>query len=206
MELRPHDLLRIKDITRIDFDSKRGDWLQEALILAPFAVMRRAPQEEKRIPIGIRGGSREQRLAGVTDSNNIKQYITPEELTASKGWRDNKHLNEIGIAKNLELIDGILSKEGFLWGPTGSIGFELASGVTVVNKDSDLDIILRISQFISLPAARQLLDELLQVPVKMDILLETPEGAIALEEYAGNSSQMLLRTIYGPCLIKSPWI
>jgi phosphoribosyl-dephospho-CoA transferase len=41
--------------------------------------------------------------------------------------------------------------------------------------------------------------------VRIDVLLETPNGAVALAEYANSVDHMLLRSAQGPRLVRDPW-
>ncbi|AKT43890.1 malonate decarboxylase holo-ACP synthase [Chondromyces crocatus] len=43
------------------------------------------------------------------------------------------------------------------------------------------------------------------VPVRIDVQLETPRGAIALAEYASATAEVLARTPLGPQLVTDPW-
>ena len=52
-------------------------------------------------------------------------------------------------------------------------------------------------------AAAALLDRLADLPARVDVLLETPTGAVALAEYA--AGDCLLRTPTGPRLVRDPW-
>lgn len=58
-----------------------------------------------------------------------------------------------------------------IWGPTGSVGFELASGVESVTAASDFDIVVRAPSFLSIKTAKVITKELLTVITKVDIQL-----------------------------------
>ena len=49
---------------------------------------------------------------------------------------------------------------------------------------------------------RVLLDE---APGRVDLQLETPQGAVALREWAGEAPRVLLKTQDGPLLVSDPW-
>jgi phosphoribosyl-dephospho-CoA transferase len=75
----------------------------------------------------------------------------------------------------------------------------------VLHQDSDLDLILRTPQFFDRPAALNLLTALQQAACRIDLQLQTPNGAVALREWAGTSRQVLLKTEAGARLVINPW-
>jgi len=78
----------------------------------------------------------------------------------------------------LEEVAAILAAHGFAgrWGPGGSIGFELASGVRCTTPDSDLDLVLSAETPVTRTDAARLHADLSTLPVRIDLLLETPWG------------------------------
>ncbi|WP_379144888.1 malonate decarboxylase holo-ACP synthase [Paenibacillus sp. sgz500992] len=203
MELNPHDLVRFRNIDSIIFDSPQPPWAIQSLMKAPFVVVRRAPILGCAVPVGIRGNRRNQRSAATIEIDNIIERVSPEELAFRKSWRTNKHLQEIGISYALEFVDSILTQEGISWGPTGSIGYELASGINTATKNSDMDIIIRVSECLPVNTSKQLMNRLLQTTVKVDVQLETLKGCVILAEYARGESSIMLRTTDGPRLVES---
>ncbi len=92
------------------------------------------------------------------------------------------------------------------WGPGGSVGFELASGLASVGNDSDLDLVVQLDHAISRSEARALWTRLPhQGQVRMDVQLQTPAGAVALSEYAMGAGPMVLRSAHGARLTRDPW-
>jgi len=205
MELKVNDLLKINTINDLIGEFTDSPWIDEAVKRAPLVVVRRAPLINNMIPVGIRGTNRSQRLAATILDSNIIEIIKPEQLVEGKLWRNNKHIGETQIFKTLEAVDSIFKSYSIIWGPTGSVGFELASGVNTVTATSDLDIIVRAPSFLPIKTAEDITKELLTVITKVDIQLETPKGSIALAEYARGDSNILIRTFNGPRLIKDPW-
>lgn len=205
MDLIVNDLLRIKDAGNLVGDFKNASWVYGAAKKAPLVVVRRAPYMNGLIPVGIRGKDRNERMAAFILYSDISEVITPEQLAEGKLWRKNKHMKETQMFKTLESVNVILEGYGMTWGPTGSVGFELASGISVINKNSDLDIVIRVPNFLTVETAKSLEVKLLSIPAKMDVQLETSKGSIALAEYARELSPVLIRTVYGPRLIKNPW-
>jgi len=91
------------------------------------------------------------------------------------------------------------------WGPAGSVAFELASGCPTATPVSDVDLVLELDAPLDVEAAAALYGELLQLPARADLLLETPRGALALAEYARGRAPLLVRTAEGPRLLHDPW-
>lgn len=205
MGLKVNDLLKINDVSDLIGDFTDAPWINEAVKRAPLVVVRRAPLIEDVVPVGIRGTNRSERCAAAVLYSSIVQTIMPEQLTEGKPWRTNKHIRKTHIFKTLEIVDSILEGYGMVWGPTGSAGFELASGVETVTDTSDLDIIIRVESFLSVKTAQDITEGLSKVTAKMDIQLETPKGSVALAEYARGNSPVLVRTFNGPKLVKNPW-
>jgi phosphoribosyl-dephospho-CoA transferase len=79
------------------------------------------------------------------------------------------------------------------WGPTGSLGFELATGCPVTTNLSDLDIAIFADTRIPLEQAHLLWKGAVGLQTKVDIRVETLECGFSLEEYARATSQILLR-------------
>ncbi len=88
-------------------------------------------------------------------------------------------------------------------GPTGSVGFEFASGAEVVTTTSDLDVLIRLSSCLSVEQAQLIVNQLKECPVSVDVQVETEKGAFSLVEYARGEKTLLLRTVYGPSLVKT---
>jgi phosphoribosyl-dephospho-CoA transferase len=199
-----HDLLRV--------DAER---LREALVLedascwelaeanmrrAPFAVVRRAPMEHELVPVGKRSQSREVRLAAFLRPAWIAEVIPPESLRCSASTRQMPVFSALARLEQ----DGCWREH--VWGPTGSAGFELASGVETVSLASDLDLILRAPKSLPVPVLRQLAEACRSLPTAVDIQVETPCGAFSLQEYLSTREKLLLRTELGPELTYNPWL
>lgn len=94
---------------------------------------------------------------------------------------------------------------GLPWGVTGSAGFELASGIPALHEGSDLDLILRTPFAVSRQWAAELLQRLESAACRIDVQLQTPDGAVMLREWAGPGRQVLLKSATGAFLVESPW-
>ncbi|WP_078409841.1 malonate decarboxylase holo-ACP synthase [Priestia abyssalis] len=205
MDIKAHDLLHLNNISSLITERPEPKWVHESLTLAPFAVVLRAPIKNGNIPVGIRGSSRSERFAAFILEESIIEHITPENLVAQKVWRQSPRQHEVHALGCLDRVDEILQFYQLPWGPGGSVGFELASGRATVTVASDLDIVVRPPSFLSLEKAERILHEFSTLPVRVDAQIETPSGAISLIEYARGESQLLLRTMDGPRLVKDPW-
>jgi phosphoribosyl-dephospho-CoA transferase len=95
------------------------------------------------------------------------------------------------------------------WGPTGSAGFELATGMPTISASSDLDVLVRTPDEMTPGDAVTLLAtleaEAARAGIRIDVQLETPAGAIALAEWAAAKPSTMLRTPSGPRLVANPW-
>ena len=80
----------------------------------------------------------------------------------------------------------LLARCGYRWGPGGSVGFELATGVATAIASSDLEVILRQARWLELHEALALRAALTEAatPGRIDVLLETPLGGVSLTDLA----------------------
>lgn len=193
--IKPHDILQIKDINKFIKSIDSSKWIEESLIKAPFVVVRRGKMIDDKIPVGIRGDSRDKRYGTYLDKENILNVIEPYEISDKRLWTNNQHVKESNIFKALEIVEEVLKeKKDLKWGPTGSTAFELISNVITINENSDLDILIKIPDFFSIDEAKEINEKIQKVPCKIDIQLEVPQGIISLVEYARGDDPLLLRT------------
>lgn len=197
---RVHDLIR--------FDADVLDVALPAWVTRDhgdvWAVVRR--QEASRpeaVSAGVRGRRRAERKAIEVDRGAVRAVVTPESLAIADG----SDLGHAGIAAALLAIATSALFGDRPWGPVGSTGFELASGLSAVHADSDLDVVVRADRRIPLLEALAIQKALTDLPCRVDCLLETPSGGIALAEWATDSGgrSVLLRTADGPRLTPDPW-
>jgi phosphoribosyl-dephospho-CoA transferase len=217
-ELKTHTLIRIrgpKALTTAS-DSVMPDWAAESLRRTPWVVVRRAPLQNGLVPVGVRGESRHERLAAWLCLDDALEYVTPQRLVSTRTWgcaaatHAVRH-RAIAALAALDPVERIMGENGVakLWGPGGSVGFELATGKPTATATSDLDLVVQIAWPEDIAShALSLWNALTALPVRVDALLETPRGAIALSEYvrawAGdNPHSFVLRTPTGPRLIES---
>jgi phosphoribosyl-dephospho-CoA transferase len=208
MGVAVHDLLRIRSPDALVIRGPAPEWVNEALSRAPWVVVRRAPAKGEFVPVGVRGQNRGERFASFVHSSSIVECVSPENLSSSRAWKKAVRLEELPAMGALLRVDAIFQGSDLHWGPCGSVGFELASGFPVALRTSDLDLIVRMSDLlIPPPTTRKMLAILERIEttgVRVDLLLETGKGALALLEYAGGGTNLLLRTIHGPRLIPHP--
>ena len=86
------------------------------------------------------------------------------------------------------------------------MGFALASGLSVLRLDSDLDLLLRVAQ----PPDAAQRDALRAIAAKvtdcrLDLQIDTGHGGFAYAEWAAGRGKVLLKTDRGPLLTATPW-
>ena len=201
-----HSLLRLSGAETLEWESDPPEWAPETLRRAPFVVMRRPPPRSESLPVGVRGSARSQRAAAWISAGAVQECITPQMLAARHAWRQRRDSITPAVAA-LEEVAAIFDGHGLAgrWGPGGSVGFELASGAASTTPTSDLDIVLAAAASMARTDAAHLHAELSALTVRIDVLLETPNGAVALAEYANSVDRMLLRSAQGPRLVRDPW-
>jgi phosphoribosyl-dephospho-CoA transferase len=191
---RPHDLLRIAPVGPL---SRGGPpWVGPALRCAPWVVVRRDRGIPGHVAVGIRGTRRSQRHPTVVELDTIIECLSPADLL---GRTD--RLSDVPAAHALRAAAEVLEKSGVDWGPGGSTGFTLATGVPMVTADSDLDLVIRVDR---LPPPGILLswhDAFRELPARVDCQLDLPVGGVALAELVGPAHSVLVRTQDGPELI-----
>ncbi|MDM5198223.1 malonate decarboxylase holo-ACP synthase [Fictibacillus enclensis] len=205
MEIRTHDLIRVDDISKLVCLTEVPEWVTGELTDKPFVVVRRAAGLEGRVPVGIRGETRSQRFGCFLPEEECSIVISPEQLAKEKPWKQTDRRLSIVAIEVLDRVDELMTSEEMIWGPTGSVGFELASGLDTAHAGSDLDLVIRSDQQLQMEKAKRLIQELSQFPVHIDVQLETGKGACSLAEYSRGQDSLLLKTVNGPMLVKDPW-
>ncbi|KAB0550910.1 malonate decarboxylase holo-ACP synthase [Pseudomonas argentinensis] len=199
---RPHDLLwglRPKQLPE-----EAPAWACAALGEHVPVVVRRAPAEPGWVAVGIRGAAREQRHAAWMRLSEISRLVSPQTVARAGRWRNHAQPHWPAL-RALSQLAPRLDDLGLSWGVTGSLGFELASGISAAHPGSDLDLLLRAPQPVSRVEAQTLCVLLDEAPGRVDLQLETPHGAVALREWAGEAPRVLLKTQNGPLLVSDPW-
>ncbi|MBC3348146.1 MULTISPECIES: malonate decarboxylase holo-ACP synthase [Pseudomonas] len=174
-------------------------WVIDSLSLGQPVVVRRAITAPGHIAVGVRGVSREQRYATSMPVAAIQRRVRPEELCHVALRRD------VPALQALAQLRPMLDASGWIWGVSGSAGFELASGIEALHARSDLDLILRTPQPLDRIEARDLLAQLDGSTCAVDMQLQTPFGAVALREWAGSARRVLLKDNRQARLVTDPW-
>jgi phosphoribosyl-dephospho-CoA transferase len=210
-----HDLIRLWEPTAVTANGQ-PPWVEAALRRTPWVVVRRGRIQAGEIPVGVRGLTRSQRFAAWLAAADIAERRSPEELwdrienrpapgLACARWQT--RLEAVPALAALGRVATLLALRGYRWGPGGSVGFELATGVATVTTASDLDVILRQARRLEPDEARALLAALAEAaaPARIDALLETPRGGVSLADLAAAPTRVLVRTPDGPSLAADPW-
>lgn len=192
-----HDLLW--GMTPEQLPADAPGWTIDALRAGHPVVVRRALGAKGVIAVGVRGRLREQRYAASMAVESIRCRVQPEALCHVAIDRD------LPAVHALNQLRPLLDECGWAWGVSGSAGFELASGFAALHPHSDLDLILRTPYPMDRSQARDLLQMLDGAACQVDMQLQTPLGAVALREWAGQSSMLLLKRASGACLVDNPW-
>jgi phosphoribosyl-dephospho-CoA transferase len=203
-----HALLRVDNLDALRWEAVQPEWVGASLQRAPWVVVRRPTHRACQLPVGVRGALRRQRAAAWLSDSAVQESITPQQLAGQCAWRRHPGRHAHPAFQVLDEVAAVFAAHGHCgrWGPGGSVGFELASGLCSTTPDSDLDLVLQADWPIARSDAGSLHAALSQLPVRIDVLLETPFGAVALSEYVGSSARVLLRCPDGPRLVRDPWV
>jgi len=195
--LLAHDLLWGMTPQQLPADAPA--WVIESIGAGQPVVVRRALSAVGQVAVGVRGPLREQRFATQMEIAAITRRVRPEALCHVQGQRDFPALQA------LAQLRPHLDDSGWVWGVSGSAGFELASGFAALHEGSDLDLILRTSHPLSRADAQALVAILDTAVCRVDLQLQAPSGAVALREWAGASSRVLLKGATQASLVTDPW-
>ena len=222
---KPHDLLWLKRVPRWP---DAPDWVTLALARTPVVVVRRAGAPKGLVGVGVRGAQRNQRYGALISIAEIERCVSPEMLCPGaphgaaaascyalppREWDCDPGLSPtragLPVFVALQGLEPVLRRFRLIWGPTGSAGFELATGVPTVQPSSDLDLLIRLPEWIGRDTGQSLLGVLsthaAHAGVRIDAQLETPGGAVSLAEYAGSTRRVLLRSSGEPVMVDDPW-
>jgi phosphoribosyl-dephospho-CoA transferase len=192
-----HDLLWGMTPDQLPVDAPA--WVIESIRAGQPVVVRRALSAPDHIAVGVRGRLREQRFAAVMSIDVISRRVKPEDLCHVSIDRD------VPAVQALNQLRPMLDDCGWVWGVSGSAGFELASGFQALHEGSDLDLILRTPQPLDRLKAQGLVRILDTAACQVDMQLQTPFGAVALREWAGPARRVLLKNAREACLVIDPW-
>lgn len=190
---RPHDLLRVTGPAVLPTDAPA--WAVHALTGTPWVVVRRDRAPDGYLPVGVRGASRSERYGTFVAATDVLDAAPPEILTDVPG-------RDLPAMRTLRDLRPLLDDVGLAWGPTGSVGFELATGHPTATSASDLDLLIRLSEFRGvLPGLVSLNHAFGSAECRVDCQVETPCGAVALTELVEGRPEVMVRTAEGPHLV-----
>lgn len=149
------------------------------------------------IAVGVRGASRSERYATEVHPDDVREVVEPEDLAHMPARR------ELAVMSTLQTVRPLLDDTGLRWGPTGSVGFELTTGIPTATAESDLDLLVRVPRGSEevLRCLAALHREFGHLAVRVDCQVETSAGAVALTELVGGPSEVMVRTAEGPRLV-----
>jgi len=202
--VRTHDLLEIHAKQLLSSHASAPKWVEGELRESPFAVVRRGLAPGNQIPIGVRGTGRNQRWAAFCHPKSVKRILTPSQLLSRA--IPTSRANAIPAFRALDLLKERWMENVLLWGPGGSVAFELASGRHVATPESDLDIVIYAERRMSAEEAKSLCDRAMNLPAVVDIRVETPECGFSPKEFASRGpAAILMRLPRGIVRAKDPW-
>jgi phosphoribosyl-dephospho-CoA transferase len=126
----------------------------------------------------------------------VRETLSPPDLVDRVDL-----LPDLPVAEALREAAALLAPTGLRWGPGGSVGFSLATGVFVVKPTSDLDLVLIADDVPPFAMLADLRDALRGLPARVDCQLDLPMGGVALDELLGQTDRVLVRTNDGPTLM-----
>lgn len=196
MEIKVHDIVEFESIESLEKTIRFPEWIKSVPASQNFGVVRRMPIMNHIVPIGLRGETREQRFGTFIHASKILQVITPESLVDCID-----EFKERIYFSAFKRIKEEFAKLQLRWGPTGSVGFELATSITVTTSSSDIDICIYLEQI-----DKELLTEvntfLETLDKRIDVQVEISSiGAFLLKDFLMHENiGFLLRTPFGPQL------
>lgn len=199
---RPHDLLWLHDAyaLRSLTPEPLPSWATaEWTAVAPVVVRRQALNDATMIPVGLRGRERHHRHAACVPRHTIQRVLPPEMLKAHRCLFDVPALETFAIVR--PLLDAI----DLPWGPTGGVGFALATGLPVLHAQSDLDLVLRATSPFDRIQVEHLAMLLQHRACRIDLQIDTGVGGFSFAEWIAGRERILLKTNNGPLLTHDPW-
>lgn len=201
----PHDLLAAP-ASAVTFERNPPHWVHKSLSKRPVVVVRRAECTDGTVPVGVRGSRRAERIAATLPLSEITECIRPEDLVARRAWLSVPRMAILPHFEVLEKLRRLLEPLALTWGPTGGMGYELATKSPCLTAQSDIDIVLRASAPMARSDASTLIAAFAALRVPIDAQLDTGFGAVSLLEFASARDRFLMRTCVGPRLVFDPWV
>ncbi|MDF7639051.1 malonate decarboxylase holo-ACP synthase [Lactobacillus sp. ESL0791] len=203
-QLAPHTLLKLKSKTSLVDSAALSIWASAMLAKAPYVIVRRGKQD-KQVPVGIRGFLKNQRFASFIKFNEWSETITPAQALTFLPNVSPARM-QLAAFKKLKEIFPLLQK--YEWGVSGSLQFEMVTGLQVVTSQSDIDIIMSCTKNITKDNANKLLKRLAEIRpgTHVDVQVVHGQNGFSLEEFVQHrSDKILVKTQNGPVLAEDPW-
>ncbi len=204
-DIRPHDLLWLAEPAALIASGPLPEWATADLIAnTPVVVRRQKLHDPDLLPAGLRGQERHQRLAAFAHRSAITRHVSPEALSQLDiatvlPFNDNAALTALlALQPALEAI-------GLPWGPTGSVGFALATGLPVLRAHSDLDLVIRATSPLDAEQTSRLASLSHDTACRIDLQIDTGTGGFSFAEWIASRGRVLLKTDIGPQLTSDPW-
>lgn len=194
--LQPHDLLWGLAPDQLPVEAPA--WARQVLAAGQPVVVRRACCPAGQVAVGVRGATRAERFAACMPVAAVQQRLAPEQLRL-------RAPGELPALRALAQVTPLMDALGLPWGPTGGVGYQLATGRDVLHGSSDLDLLLRTAEPLPRAWARELLVLFEDLPCRVDLQLQTPQGGVALREWGGSARRVLLKCDAGARLVDNPW-
>jgi phosphoribosyl-dephospho-CoA transferase len=203
--IEPHDLLWVSSSAAIDIDGPRPPWAGGQWLLGAPLVVRRENMNDTRLPVGLRGAVRSERCKAYVERGAVTRCVKPEMLASALAVPLPGPLPEFAALTALAALAPALDATALAWGPTGGVGFFLASGLPVLRRDSDLDLLVRAPRRPGEQSLAALVALQAYADCRVDIQIDTGHGAFALAEWTRTRGRVLLKTGAGPILTDDPW-
>jgi phosphoribosyl-dephospho-CoA transferase len=204
MGLRAHDLLGIAERSEL-LSARKPGWVASVLRESRTVVVTRGPAPRGFLRVGIRGRTRGERQAALLRVQDVQSCQTPESIAAEKKWSAHPRINRLPALQSLALVAEYAEQEHLDWGPVGSAGYELATGVPTVCAKSDLDIVIRCNVRLNQALLKELQGVASSAPARVDVILEGPLGGVALSEFLRHPERCLIKTSLGPRVDAFRW-
>ena len=203
MGMTTHDLLWISQDAELLSADEPG-WVGDVLHQARVVVVRRAEAPPGFVSVGIRGHKREQRHAALLRLSDVQARRTPESLAAEQKWHHHSVVIPVALLESLTLVAECAERKDLAWGPIGSVGFQLATGIPAASARSDLDVLIRCPTLPDRARLYEFCEAIGMGPAPMDVILEGPRGGVVLEEYL-RKADALVKTSRGPRIGVLAW-
>lgn len=194
--LQPHDLLW--GLAPDQLPAEAPAWARQVLAAGQPVVVRRACCPADQVAVGVRGATRAERFAACMPVAAVQRRLAPEQLRL-------RAPGELPALLALAQVTPLMDALGLPWGPTGGVGYQLATGRGVLHAESDLDLLLRTTEPLPRAWARELLVLFEDLPCRVDLQLQTTQGGVALREWGGSARRVLLKCAAGARLVDNPW-